>query len=272
MKASRMLPILSLLMLTQLVWGQIPQTISYQGVLRDSNDDLIDGTANLIFRLYDAESAGAQVWSETQNGVPVTDGVFNVSLGSSAATFAAAGLVFDQPYWLEIVVDGTALSPRIPLESAPYSFAAETAGSVVGTANVFPSTGYVGMGTTTPVAKLHIASPDVDGILLSDSSSGVTRATLLNWETFGGQLSLKDVGGGSQAVIRGYATPGGVQASFTAGKVGIGTSSPDQLLTVADTIHSTLGGFQFPDGSVQSTAASGGASGWSLTGNSIAAG
>ncbi|MGQ0644729.1 MAG: hypothetical protein ACT4O3_04470 [Elusimicrobiota bacterium] len=44
----------------------------------------------------------------------------------------------------------------------------------------------------------------------------------------------------------------------SAGNVGIGTVNPGEKLTVAGTIHSTAGGFKFPDGSVQATAASGG--------------
>jgi len=43
------------------------------------------------------------------------------------------------------------------------------------------------------------------------------------------------------------------------GNVGIGTKGPGQRLTVAGTVESTLGGFKFPDGTTQTTAASGGA-------------
>lgn len=39
------------------------------------------------------------------------------------------------------------------------------------------------------------------------------------------------------------------------GKVGIGTSSPGQKLSVAGTIESTSGGIKFPDGTTQTTAA-----------------
>lgn len=41
------------------------------------------------------------------------------------------------------------------------------------------------------------------------------------------------------------------------GNVGIGTTSPGQRLSVAGTVESTSGGFKFPDGSVQATAAGG---------------
>ncbi len=109
------------------------------------------------------------------------------------------------------------------------------AGLAPDTRVVITNSGSVGIGTTTPEAKLHIASPDINGIMLTDSISGTVRATLLNWETVGGQLSLKDVGGGTQAVIRGYEVDS-VQAFFTAGNVGIGTVSPATKLEVLGNI------------------------------------
>ncbi|MFH1561837.1 MAG: DUF1566 domain-containing protein [Nitrospirota bacterium] len=45
------------------------------------------------------------------------------------------------------------------------------------------------------------------------------------------------------------------------GNIGIGTANPTEKLTVAGTIESTSGGFKFPDGSIQTTAASSGGGG-----------
>ncbi|UCE08258.1 MAG: hypothetical protein JSW07_09645, partial [bacterium] len=55
---------------------------------------------------------------------------------------------------------------------------------------------------------------------------------------------------------------------FMGGNVGIGTTSPNDKLEVAGTIHAISGGFRFPDGTTQTTAATGGTNAWSLTGNS----
>jgi hypothetical protein len=53
------------------------------------------------------------------------------------------------------------------------------------------------------------------------------------------------------------------------GNVGIGTTSPSEKLTVAGVIYSTTGGIKFPDGTIQTTAASPGASGWTDGGTTV---
>ena len=52
-----------------------------------------------------------------------------------------------------------------------------------------------------------------------------------------------------------YIDPSSSETSLVvAGKVGIGTTSPGQALSVAGTIESTTGGFKFPDGTTQTSA------------------
>ena len=53
------------------------------------------------------------------------------------------------------------------------------------------------------------------------------------------------------------------------GRVGIGTESPAELLSVAGTIESTAGGMKFPDGSVQTTAFTGYAPIWSQSNDTV---
>jgi hypothetical protein len=242
-----------ILALAQLGWGYTPGQITYQGVLKDASGDIVaDGPYTIIFRLYDVESGGTDIgWSETHS-VTTTDGVFSVVLGDAAAggqSFSGGGVaLFDAPYWLEIELGGTALTPRTRLTAVPYAMATRRlAGSwnelgsrsrlginVVGNADttkavVITQEGRIGIGTTLPERKLHIVAQQGDGIQLTDSLSGTYRASLINFENSGGSLYLNDAGGATQARIRGYEM-NGVQAYFNAGRVGIGTTSPERAL------------------------------------------
>jgi subtilisin-like proprotein convertase family protein len=98
----------------------VPGTINYQGVLTDGVGVPQEGTADVTFRLFDVNSGGSALWSETQN-VSFIGGTYSVQLGAAATL---AGLDFAVPYWLEIEVGGELLSPRQALTSAPYAMRA----------------------------------------------------------------------------------------------------------------------------------------------------
>jgi hypothetical protein len=104
--------------------AMIPRTISYQGVLTDQNGAVVpDGSYNIHFRIYDAVTNGNLLWEETL-AVDVASGRFNVVLGNSVSLDA---LLFDNPYWLAMEVDGDAeMDPRIQLTSAGYSLNTRT--------------------------------------------------------------------------------------------------------------------------------------------------
>ncbi len=109
---------MALLIAAPLAWGQIPQTIAYQGVLTDASGTVVaDGNYSLTFKLYEAASGGSVIWTETQT-VAVSNGVFAAILGSVTPLTPA----FDKQYWLGISVGGgSELSPRTQLTSAAYS-------------------------------------------------------------------------------------------------------------------------------------------------------
>ena len=77
--------ILTLIIIPCIIIGQIPQTISYQGILSDTNGIIVpDGEYDLIFNIYDVSTGGSAIWTETQS-VQVTEGIFNVILGQENA-------------------------------------------------------------------------------------------------------------------------------------------------------------------------------------------
>ena len=110
--------------LTQLISAQIPNTISYQGILTDNKDNPVpNGNVSLTFRLYNASEGGDTLWQEIQN-VMITKGIFNVILGS----VTPLDLPFNKQYWLGITVGSeTEMSPRTALTASPYSLGSTAA-------------------------------------------------------------------------------------------------------------------------------------------------
>jgi len=147
--------------------------------------------------------------------------------------------------------------------------------------------GNFGLGTQSPTAPLHVFDPvgtgPSDHLDLLFDGGGSPHGLALD-ATIGGNWSrdFKIMTGGSGTLfgfgalvangtnlVRGYI--GGNSTEDTVwsapwmtflpdGKVGIGLTSPTNLLSVAGTVESTTGGFKFPDGTVQSTAAVSGSS------------
>jgi len=147
-----------LTLLVQSAAAQIPQTMSYQGRLTDTGGNPVaNGNYSLTFRLYDVSSGGAALWTETQASVPVNGAIFSVMLGS----VTPFGLPFDKQYWLGVSVQGGAeLTPRTALSTSPYSIRSL---GVLGSNNIFPPTGNVGIGTTSPQGSALL---DVRGFTL----------------------------------------------------------------------------------------------------------
>jgi len=123
MKRSIIFSFLLTILFTSFVLAQIPQTISYQGVLSDANREPVpDGSYNLSFKLYDSATGGTALWSENQS-VTVTSGLFNVILGK----VNPLNVAFDKTYWLGISINqGSELTPRIQLTASAYSLNART--------------------------------------------------------------------------------------------------------------------------------------------------
>ena len=107
-----------------------PDAMNYQGVLRDSSGQPLDGTYGMVFRFFGADTGGDEVLVDTHGAVTVSGGLFNVALGSGSVTDGAgpgtyttlSRVLADYPDpYLEVEVGGETLSPRIRIISAGYA-------------------------------------------------------------------------------------------------------------------------------------------------------
>ena len=111
-----------LLLLVSFCSAQIPEQMNYQVMLTDDADQpLADQSVQLVFRIYNVESGGGQLWTETHNVVTNSIGVASVVLGSMDPIH----LLFSVPLWLQVEIDGEVMDPRRPLTAAPYAMRAQ---------------------------------------------------------------------------------------------------------------------------------------------------
>ncbi len=183
--------VLAVLMLGQQVPAEVPQMINYQGILTDSEGQLLSGAYYMTFTIYDAPAPPEVVlWQESQT-VEVSDGLFRALLGS--VTPLADTVFNDTARYLGIRI-GTVptepeISPRTRLASAPYAYRIQTiddatGGDIYGDVALHSDlivgdgeeAGYIYL-TNASIYTVHIAGSDVGGgddgaILMLDNSLG----------------------------------------------------------------------------------------------------
>jgi len=109
-------------------------TMNYQGVLRDAADKPRTGTFDMVFRFFDAQTAGSVLIVDQHTAaaggmVAVTNGLFDVQLGTGILLGAGGGLYLsladmfrDYTYvWMEITIGAETLSPRLQIQASAYA-------------------------------------------------------------------------------------------------------------------------------------------------------
>ncbi|TWT43880.1 hypothetical protein RAS1_02800 [Phycisphaerae bacterium RAS1] len=208
--------------------AQTPATtaFTFQGRLTDSNNPA-NGNYDFIFRLFNVSAGGSALASITRNDQPVNSGLFTQSLDFGAANISGNAL------WLQVEVRPGAsvgaytILPRQPLTAAPYSAFALNVPWTDATDIYSLNSGNVGIGTTNPLAKLHVYGEENtainDGTLLIHSPGG-----------FLGQLMSFDgdeINAWSHLHINLHATTD-VAMCEGGGNVGIGTTASTYRLDV----------------------------------------
>lgn len=169
-----------LILVTTFVHAQVPQLLNYQGKLVKADGKAEDGTFTMVFSIYSTETGGTALWSETQNAVTVSKGIFNVLLNVPGNIFTTSGERF-----LGIKVgDGAEMTPRFRLTSVPYAQRTAEADGVADNAITNPK-----------IANNAVTSNKIqDGEVKTDdlATNAVTAAKIASGQVVKGINNLKD--------------------------------------------------------------------------------
>jgi hypothetical protein len=132
----------------------VPPTSSFQGYLTDSTGSPLNGSFDIVARVFDDSTGGTMLWEKTLSMVPVQDGFFNLELqwdfgnllGEMLKNLSLSSLQDPLLAYLEFEIEGQLVYPRTLINSSPSSMAA---GKLVG--DIFTDPG---------VIKIYPYAPD----------------------------------------------------------------------------------------------------------------
>ena len=148
----------------------INHAINFQGKLTNPNGtNIANGNYVFVFSLYAASSGGAAIWTETDT-LTLTEGIFQVNLGPSAAgantNFANVDFNSDSLYMGIKVGADAEMTPRVQYTATPYAFNSEKLGGIAaaGFAQLNPASAQSGsLNVTGSVqAAVSLQAPLVD--------------------------------------------------------------------------------------------------------------
>ncbi len=145
-------------------FGQSPEKMSYQAVIRDAGDNLITDTeVGMQISILQGSASGEEVYVETQEPTTNANGLVSIEIGTGTTSddFSAIDWA-DGPYFIKTETDpegstNYTITGTSQLLSVPYALHAKTADTVTG-----------GITETDPVYESSVAS-------------GITGEDTTNW-------------------------------------------------------------------------------------------
>ena len=235
----------ALLPIVDLAMADVPKHFSYQGFLKDGNNNPREGSVNLVIEFYDADSQGNLLFSEEFNDIGLDDGVYSIQIGmGTILSGAITDLINSQTneLWLAESIDGQALTPRIRIGSSLFALKARHAEELVipGTTKSavrVNNMGYLGLGRVNPENQSPV--DPIDQLTLFVPAAGDNGITLTEGLKNGARISYSEVGNHLRiAGLTSGSMQGGITVTRGEGNVGIGTETPQHPLDVVGTIGS----------------------------------
>jgi hypothetical protein len=260
MPTSRLL----LLALAGLLAGALPvaaapasRAFTYQGRLAQGGVP-VNGPVTLRFSLWNMEGTGDPPVGgvvlggpQVVPGVAVSDGLFTVRL-NAADEFGPVAFNGEER-WLQVEVcddstctSATVLGPRQAMTATPYAAHALGPWQLSGTSVTYAA-GDVGIGTSTPAARLHIQD-NVPSLIIQDTATAANQAGYIGfwnnasaetgWIGFGspGSPHLSIYNGRSSGRLQLFAGAIERMSITSGGSVGLGTTAPAERLDVRGNI------------------------------------
>ena len=207
--------------------AQSPEKIKYQAVLRDASGNIIANTAvSVVIDILQGSGSGTSVYQETQGVTTTAQGVINLDLGGGTVNSGVFATInwSTNSYWVKVTLGGTVISSG-QLLSVPYSL------KVKGV-ELDPSTGNVGIGTTSPTSILHLKNTTGAALTVESSNASTGPSVNLNNTGTGGKTwQLLSTGTNSSSGVAGNFElwqPLGTALTVkgTNNFIGIGTTNP----------------------------------------------
>lgn len=192
-------------------------TVAYQGRLADATGNPVTATTPMVFRLYNAATGGTPLWEENwtgSNSVHVSDGLFNVMLGS-LTQIPQSVVTGNSNLWLGITVNAdNEMQPRVQLGTVPFAVQALTVpdGSITA-AKLAPDVSFVppdGSISTAKIADGAVTAAKQTVSTFSAADPNPVRLQGAKGPTVISEFSFTNVPAGDTVVmlsLYGYAEP-----------------------------------------------------------------